>query len=119
MTIFPTQAGMDALSKPLGDGSSDYGSDFSPEDEDALIALLSQISHKVEVAPVVKLEDIKDDESPHAAHMPRKLGREPHRNHSYPKTPASQTSEKTTTAFQYAGSGDREQKGTGLRVSTT
>ena len=109
---------MDAPSKPFGDSSSDYGSEFSPEEEDALIALLSQVSHKVEVAPVFKVENIEDNESPNGAHMPRKLEREPYRSQSYSKTAASHTGKKTTTTVKYAGREDSIQNGTELPVST-
>jgi hypothetical protein len=108
---------MDAPSKSLGDGSSDYGSDFSPEEEDALIALLSQVSHQVEVAPVLKFEDIEDNESTRGAHMPRKLGRVQYRTQPYSKPAASRIDKQTTSTVKYSGREDGIQDGTDLLVS--
>jgi hypothetical protein len=61
---------------PPGGGSSDYGSDFSPEEEEALIELLSQVPLQVDAAPAFRLDDIEDHKSPRGAILPRRVTRE-------------------------------------------
>jgi len=58
---------------PSGGGSSDYGSDFSPEEEEALIKLLSQVPFQIDAAPAIQINDIEDHKSPRGAMLPRRL----------------------------------------------
>lgn len=67
---------MAAPLSPPGGGSSDYGSDFNPEEEEALIELLSQVPLQVDAAPTFRLDDIEDHKSPRGAILPRRVTRE-------------------------------------------
>ena len=62
------------------DGLSDYGSDFTADEEEILKGLLAQVpSHEaslLEASPSLRLRDIEDDESPRGAKVLRRLGYE-------------------------------------------
>ena len=62
------------------DGLSDYGSDFTADEEEILKGLLQQAPfHKAnlpEASPSLQLRDIEDDESPRGAKVSRRLGYE-------------------------------------------
>lgn len=62
------------------DGLSDYGSDFTADEEEILKGLLEQVpSHEaslVERSPSLQLRDIEDDENPRGAKVLRRLGYE-------------------------------------------
>ena len=58
------------------DDSSDYGSDFTPEEEGILNELLSKLPPEPSVDSTFFLTDIEDDEGPRGPRVPRVLGRE-------------------------------------------
>ena len=62
------------------DGLSDYGSDFTADEEEILKGLFEQApSPKAtlpEASPSLQLRDIEDDESPRGAKVSRRLGYE-------------------------------------------
>ena len=58
------------------DGLSDYGSDFTPDEEEILNGLLQQAPHKTDTHPSFQLRDIEDDESPRGARVLCRLGHE-------------------------------------------
>ncbi|KAI9809464.1 MAG: hypothetical protein M1827_006844 [Pycnora praestabilis] len=58
------------------DNGSDYGSDFTADEEEALHALLSNIPASYSAEEPFALRAYEDDESPRTARMPRTLGRE-------------------------------------------
>ena len=62
------------------DGLSDYGSDFTADEEEILKGLLEQVpSHEeslLEASATLQLRDIEDDESPRGAKVLRRLGYE-------------------------------------------
>jgi hypothetical protein len=61
------------------DGLSEYGSDFTPDEEDILIGLLQQAPLSPSTAttiPDLQLKDIEDDEAPRGAKVLRRLGHE-------------------------------------------
>ena len=58
------------------DGVSDYGSDFTPDEEEIVNALLQQVPAESVVDSNLLLRDIEDDEGPRGARLPRALRRE-------------------------------------------
>lgn len=58
---------------PSGGGSSDYGSDFSPEEEEALIQLLSQVPLQINAALPIHVDGFEDHKSLRGAVLPRRL----------------------------------------------
>ena len=58
------------------DDSSDYGSDFTPDEEGILNELLSKLPPEPSVDPKFFVKDIEDDEGPRGTRVPRVLGRE-------------------------------------------
>ena len=62
------------------DGISDYGSDFTPDEEEILNILLQQVPAKSIADSDLLLKDIEDNESPRGARFPRSVwckGRNP------------------------------------------
>ncbi|KAL9599207.1 MAG: hypothetical protein Q9219_003988 [cf. Caloplaca sp. 3 TL-2023] len=53
------------------DAGSDYGSDFTPDEEDILSSLLGQSPSTLQEDPALILKDLEDDESPQFAKIPR------------------------------------------------
>ena len=62
------------------DGLSDYGSDFTADEEEILKGLLEQVpsheSNLPEASSSLQLRDIEDDENPRGAKVLRRLGYE-------------------------------------------
>ncbi|KAL2042436.1 hypothetical protein N7G274_004928 [Stereocaulon virgatum] len=61
------------------DGLSEYGSDFTPDEEEILIGLLQQeplSSSSATTIPDLQLRDIEDNEAPRGAKVFRRLGHE-------------------------------------------
>ena len=58
------------------DGISDYGSDFTPDEEEILNVLLQQVPAESVVDSDLLLKDIEDNEGPLGARFPRALWRE-------------------------------------------
>ncbi len=55
------------------DGISDYGSDFTPDEEEILNVLLQQVPVESTTDLELLLKDIEDDEGPCGARVPRTL----------------------------------------------
>ena len=68
---------MDVSVTDQNDGLSDYGSDFTADEEEILKGLLEQVpSHEAnlpEASPNLQLRDIEDDENPRGAKVLRRL----------------------------------------------
>jgi len=107
---------MDAPLGPPGSGSSDYGSDFSPEEEEALIKLLSQVPLQVEAAPSFQIDDIEDLKSPRGAIPPRRLTQERWDEVFYTTGPIPETEQKGTPALKVGGDKSRAQIGMWLSI---
>lgn len=61
------------------DGLSDYGSDFTPDEEEILKGLLQRVPDNGDnptTDPDQRLKDIEDNEGPRGMRMPRRFGRE-------------------------------------------
>ena len=56
------------------DAASDYGSDFTAEEETILNSLLLQVPVELPANPVFVLQDIEDHENPRGARVPRMYG---------------------------------------------
>lgn len=92
---------MDVLVADHNDGLSDYGSDFSPDEEVILNGLLQQVPDQGDnpnTDPDQQLKDIEGNEGPSGVRVPRRLGREQHANHHPPQTP-----EKRRVTIQFDG----------------
>ena len=76
---------MDTRAKEEDDRSSDYGSDFTVDEEGILNNLLSQLPDKP--SPDLVVKDIEDDETPGGIRLLRALGRQ---RHERPGTPQLQ-----------------------------
>ncbi|MCJ1244903.1 hypothetical protein MMC30_002104 [Trapelia coarctata] len=100
---------MDAHLGPPGGGSSDYGSDLSPEEEEALIELLSQVPVQAEAASSFQLDDIEDNKSPRGAVLPHRLTRERWDEVLYTTGAILETEQKGTTALEIGGDKSRAQ----------
>ena len=87
------------------DGLSDYGSDFTADEEEILKGLLEQApAHEAnipEASPSLQLRDIEDDESPRGAKVLRRLGYE-RRNYDVPAVQLLE-SEKSMVTIQIEG----------------
>lgn len=75
------------------DGLSDYGSDFTPEEEEILNALLHQAPEQVQDDgpngdPDLLLKGIENQEVPRGAKVPRRQGQQ---SKEYPSLPLSET----------------------------
>ena len=75
------------------DGLSDYGSDFTPEEEEILNALLHQAPEQVpddgpNGDPDLLLKGIGNEEGPRGAKVPRRQGQQ---SKEYPSLPLSET----------------------------
>ena len=55
------------------DGISDYGSDFTPDEEEILNVLMQQVPAEAVTDLDLLLKDIEDDEGPCGARIPRTL----------------------------------------------
>ena len=70
------------------DGLSDYGSDFTADEEEILRGLLEQrpspAASLLEASPSLQVRDIEDDENPRGAKVLRRLGYE-RRSHNLPE----------------------------------
>ncbi|KAK4695785.1 exonuclease V, partial [Lecanoromycetidae sp. Uapishka_2] len=73
------------------DSLSEYGSDFTPDEEELLSGLLQQVPDQGDnpnTDPNRQLGDIEDDEGPRGARIPRRLAREDHdRQIAFAQTP--------------------------------
>ena len=58
------------------DDSSDYGSDFTADEEGLLDQLLSKLPPEPRADPKLVVKDIEDDDGPRGAKVPRVLGQE-------------------------------------------
>ena len=92
-------------------GSSDYGSDFSPEEEEALIELLSQAPLIIEAAPSFQLDDIEDHNSPRGAILPRRLRLERWDEVVYASGSVPETQPKGVPSLEICGDTSRTQIG--------
>ena len=101
---------MDAHLGPPGGGSSDYGSEFSPEEEEALINYLSQGPPQIDAAPPFQLDDIEDRKSPQGA-MPQRLTRERWDEVFYTTGSILETEQEHPPALETGGDKSRTQIG--------
>ena len=70
---------MDTTVADRQDGLSDYGSDFTPDEEEILIALLHQAPEQDDgpnTDPDLLLKDTDDHERPRGARVPRRQGQQ-------------------------------------------
>ncbi|KAL8946595.1 MAG: hypothetical protein Q9222_007031, partial [Ikaeria aurantiellina] len=68
------------------DGASDYGSDFTPDEEQILQSLLQQTPINTAQYPDLSLKDIESDESPQGARVPRRYDLRQHLPRKDPTT---------------------------------
>lgn len=87
------------------DGLSDYGSDFTADEEEILRGLLEQApfheANLPEASSNLQLRDIEDDESPRGAKVLRRLGYE-RQNHDMPAVQLPER-EKSMVTIQIEG----------------
>lgn len=72
----------------LDSKSSDYGSDFSLEEEGALIELLSRVTPRIDNPRLLRVANIEDDETPRKARLPCVTGVERRDHAQYQNLPA-------------------------------
>lgn len=90
------------------DGFSDYGSDFTPDEEEILNALLHQTTEQDDGPnrdPDLLLKDIEDEKGPRGAKVPRRQGQQ-----SQDSPPLSLS--KTRVAIQFDGDKNRSANST-------
>jgi len=84
------------------DRLSDYGSDFTPDEEEILNGLLQQVPDQGDnpnTDPDQQLKDIEDNEGPRGARIPRRLGYQ----QLSTQHPSPQTPEKRRVTIQFDG----------------
>lgn len=90
------------------DGLSDYGSDFTPDEEEILNALLHQTTERDDGPngdPDLLLKDAEDEKGPRGAKVPRRQGQQPQ---EYPLLSMS----KTRVTIQFDGDNNRSANST-------
>ncbi|MCJ1398207.1 hypothetical protein MMC11_001404 [Xylographa trunciseda] len=80
---------MEGHTKFSDGGGSDYGSEFSPSEEDALIELLSKATGDHDSAPAVKIEEAEDDEGYSRSRRLRAIGVEGRGHIQYAELPTA------------------------------
>ena len=96
------------------DGLSDYGSDFTADEEEILKGLVEQVpsptASLLEASPSLQLRGIEDDENPRGAKVLRRLGYE-QRNHDLPEV---QTLEREKRMVRIQIEGDNSLSANGM-----